>query len=984
VRRARSLHPHPHLFFFLSLSLPFFPTDRFESLAYFSSTGPTPDGRTKPDLVAPGTTVSSFSDGDPASGNCGWGVDRGTSMATPVGAGAALLARQYFMEGWHVTGAPNASAGMASPSSALLRAVLLGGAAPMRGVRPSNGGAVDGAPLEVGPSEGGPSAAVGHGRLHLGRALPLAPLNASAWGLAVVDGALLRSQGAAARFCVRAAPGHRPLSITLAWTDPPPSPAAASPLVNDLDLTVTTEALAGYPRRGNGGPAPDRANTVERVWLDDGGGAGGGEVVISVAAARLPAPPQAFALAVHVSRLLCVCVCVCAGREGERKRKSSTRALSHLPLSFPLSLSPFLSPSPFQGGLASALRIGPACTALPIPTITSAPAALTNATTARLAWTTTDAPPAGWECRLAGPGGATAPLPLRPFSPCASPLALAGLGDGAHEFSVRARGYTLSDVRAWTVDASPPTANITASTLPSPASPRAASFSFGLARATPPEPGGVSFQCRLTRTAPPPARPAEPVPLVTGGGPVGAWTPCTSPIHYPALGPGAWAFAVRAADGAGNAQAAPPAAVAWSVALPRVAALASVAGGGGGGGTSNANNTAASAGRGSATFAFTTAGGDASGSTAPGEAFLCQLSVWEAGAAAFTPASPPAPCTSPAVFTGLAKGLYRFTVGLVEGGSGSGGGGGNASGAGTPAPATWPAGALALAAVADVTVGGDVPVPTLSASPPAFTAAAALPAIFAWGLDGGAPLPAGAAYACLLQGPPAAGLPGDFVAPCTSPLSFPSLPDGSYAFRVAVQGADGSRGPFTNAAFVVDGAGPVVAGVRWSAAGRALRTLPGTVCSVATPAPAALAALPSASDGVLGSGVAALYCRAVAVDGGGGGSSPSVAGAGSSGVAVESAGSGRSPLPAATLAVDAAWEPCTAGFNLTLATPGDHALEVKAVDAAGNEGVAVRCGVSLTAGGSGVGGGGGRAAALVAGAVAGVGLAASMGLVWVV
>ena len=357
VCAARALSiPILTFFFFLSLSLPFFPKDRFESLAYFSSTGPTPDGRTKPDLVAPGTTVSSFSDGDPASGNCGWGVDRGTSMATPVGAGAALLARQYFMEGWHVTGAPNASAGMVSPSSALLRAVLLGGAAPMRGVRPSNGGAVDGAPLEVGPSEGGPSAAVGHGRLHLGRALPLAPLNASAWGLAVVDGALLRSQGAAARFCVRAAPGHRPLSITLAWTDPPPSPAAASPLVNDLDLTVTTEALAGYPRRGNGGPAPDRANTVERVWLDDGGGAGGGEVVISVAAARLPAPPQAFALAVHVSRLLCVCVCVCAGREGERKRKSSTRALSHLPLSFPLSLSPFLSfPLSFPGRP----RIGP-------------------------------------------------------------------------------------------------------------------------------------------------------------------------------------------------------------------------------------------------------------------------------------------------------------------------------------------------------------------------------------------------------------------------------------------------------------------------------------------------------------------------------------------------------------------------------------------------------------------------------------------------
>ncbi len=299
-RRRENTHAHytpsnPHC------PPPFLFQDRFESLAYFSSTGPTPDGRTKPDLVAPGTTVSAFSDGDPASANCGLGVDRGTSMATPVAAGAALLARQYFLEGWHVGGAPDASVAMAKPSSALLRAVLLGGTAPMRGVRPSNGGAVDGAPLEVGPSEGGPSASVGHGRLHLGRALPLAPLNVSAWGLAVSDGTLLRTQGAVSRFCVRAAGGARPLSVTLAWTDPPPSPSAATPLVNDLDLVVTSEALGGYPRRGNGGAGADRANTVERVWLESGGGTGGGEIVITVTAARLPAPPQAFALAVHVS-----------------------------------------------------------------------------------------------------------------------------------------------------------------------------------------------------------------------------------------------------------------------------------------------------------------------------------------------------------------------------------------------------------------------------------------------------------------------------------------------------------------------------------------------------------------------------------------------------------------------------------------------------------------------------------------------------------
>lgn len=38
------------------------PTDRWESLAYFSSVGLTLDGRYKPDIIAPGTTISPYSD----------------------------------------------------------------------------------------------------------------------------------------------------------------------------------------------------------------------------------------------------------------------------------------------------------------------------------------------------------------------------------------------------------------------------------------------------------------------------------------------------------------------------------------------------------------------------------------------------------------------------------------------------------------------------------------------------------------------------------------------------------------------------------------------------------------------------------------------------------------------------------------------------------------------------------------------------------
>lgn len=45
---------------FHSLTLP---TNRWDSLAFFSSVGPTLDGRFKPDIVTPGTTIASYSAG---------------------------------------------------------------------------------------------------------------------------------------------------------------------------------------------------------------------------------------------------------------------------------------------------------------------------------------------------------------------------------------------------------------------------------------------------------------------------------------------------------------------------------------------------------------------------------------------------------------------------------------------------------------------------------------------------------------------------------------------------------------------------------------------------------------------------------------------------------------------------------------------------------------------------------------------------------
>jgi subtilisin family serine protease len=110
-------------------------------LAEFSSIGPTNDGRMKPDLVAPGRNIfSSYSDAEPYSFQCrdsasGEGASivqmSGTSMATPIVAGAAALVRQYLRDGYYPTGFSGGPT--LQPSSALMRAILINSAVPLTG-----------------------------------------------------------------------------------------------------------------------------------------------------------------------------------------------------------------------------------------------------------------------------------------------------------------------------------------------------------------------------------------------------------------------------------------------------------------------------------------------------------------------------------------------------------------------------------------------------------------------------------------------------------------------------------------------------------------------------------------------------------------------------------------------------------------------------------------------------------------------------------
>ena len=106
--------------------------DDQDGMAPFSSRGPTDDGRIKPDLVAPGTLIISARSHDPNSPGdgdlLGWGhydanyfYNGGTSMATPLAAGAAALVREWLTE----------LRGVFQPSASVIKAVLINGAADM-------------------------------------------------------------------------------------------------------------------------------------------------------------------------------------------------------------------------------------------------------------------------------------------------------------------------------------------------------------------------------------------------------------------------------------------------------------------------------------------------------------------------------------------------------------------------------------------------------------------------------------------------------------------------------------------------------------------------------------------------------------------------------------------------------------------------------------------------------------------------------------
>ena len=232
--------------------------DSAMDIAFFSSGGPLEDGRLKPDICAPGTHVQGAASQHPeffGGGVCGEDFDKpyfptgqtlytwssGTSHSTPQVAGAAALARQFFLNRGE------------EPSAALIKAMLVNSATYMTGELASGNL---------------PHPRQGWGRMNLTRTFD----NASR--IIVNQSHSLTESGQTFVITGEIRDSSQPFRVNLAWTDAPGFSAFA-PWVNDLDLEVT---INGQLYRGNnfvndvsqpGGEANVRDN-VEGVWLPAG------------------------------------------------------------------------------------------------------------------------------------------------------------------------------------------------------------------------------------------------------------------------------------------------------------------------------------------------------------------------------------------------------------------------------------------------------------------------------------------------------------------------------------------------------------------------------------------------------------------------------------------------------------------------------------------------------------------------------------------
>ncbi len=209
-------------------------TDDF-GIAYFSSRGPVKDGRIKPEITAGGWAITS------TSVNNTYGINYGTSMASPVVAGSLSLMYERYKQ-THFGSNPN---------SALMKAMLCNTAEDM--------------------GNAGPDFTFGFGMINTRRAVEA--IDSNRYFINTV------SDGGNRAHAITVPANTRRLKVMLYWADTAAVTNAAVALVNDLDLTVTDpSAVIHLPLILNPTPSNindlavegiDHVNNIEQVVIEN-------------------------------------------------------------------------------------------------------------------------------------------------------------------------------------------------------------------------------------------------------------------------------------------------------------------------------------------------------------------------------------------------------------------------------------------------------------------------------------------------------------------------------------------------------------------------------------------------------------------------------------------------------------------------------------------------------------------------------------------
>ena len=244
--------------------------DNAEGMASFSGRGPTEDGRIKPDFVAPGTHIYSTKSrlSGPAASSCGWSSDSsitdycfmgGTSMATPIAAGATALLLEHLIE----------NEGVADPTSYLVKAILGASTTDMAGQfgSPTNGA-----------GEAIPNMHEGNGRLNMYSAVQtsfvhnesLSTTDDRGWSFTLPSGA-------------------HDLQVALAYADPAATPGVTPYLVNDLDLSLTDPT----------GTVHNLNDNLNNLRMMNVTAPAAGTWEVHVVGTNVPTGPQFFSLAIN-------------------------------------------------------------------------------------------------------------------------------------------------------------------------------------------------------------------------------------------------------------------------------------------------------------------------------------------------------------------------------------------------------------------------------------------------------------------------------------------------------------------------------------------------------------------------------------------------------------------------------------------------------------------------------------------------------------